>query len=207
MADRLMPAVGLEVTAAERPAAYEELLGAWVIDERDRASPLASKPRGPRRRHRHRDARRRGVRAARSARAGRRAVTARRATGRGACGVEGLPEVRAGDDLASLLVVALRDLGVRDGDVVVVTSKIVSKAEGRLVRGRRSRRGGGRRDRPRGRPPRRPRDRRDRATASSARTRASTPRTSTPARSPCSPRTPTPARRGSCAPGSSRTSV
>ncbi|MET0800246.1 MAG: coenzyme F420-0:L-glutamate ligase [Actinomycetota bacterium] len=50
-------------------------------------------------------------------------------------GVEGLPEVRAGDDLASLLVAALRDLGVRDGDVVVVTSKIVSKAEGRLVAG------------------------------------------------------------------------
>ena len=50
-------------------------------------------------------------------------------------GVEGLPEVRTGDDLASLLVAALRDLGVRDGDVVVVTSKIVSKAEGRLVPG------------------------------------------------------------------------
>ncbi|MGH2631191.1 MAG: coenzyme F420-0:L-glutamate ligase [Actinomycetota bacterium] len=48
---------------------------------------------------------------------------------------EGLPEVRAGDDLPALLVDAVRDLGVRDGDVVVVTSKIVSKAEGRLVPG------------------------------------------------------------------------
>ncbi|MET0800245.1 MAG: 2-phospho-L-lactate transferase [Actinomycetota bacterium] len=37
MADRLMPAVGLEVTAAGAASAYEELLGAWVIDERDRA--------------------------------------------------------------------------------------------------------------------------------------------------------------------------
>jgi LPPG:FO 2-phospho-L-lactate transferase len=37
MADRLMPAVGLEVTAAGAAAAYEGLLGAWVIDERDRA--------------------------------------------------------------------------------------------------------------------------------------------------------------------------
>jgi LPPG:FO 2-phospho-L-lactate transferase len=37
MADRLMPAVGLEVTAAGAARAYEELLGAWVIDERDRA--------------------------------------------------------------------------------------------------------------------------------------------------------------------------
>jgi LPPG:FO 2-phospho-L-lactate transferase len=37
MADRLMPAVGLEVTAAGAAAAYEDLLGGWVIDERDRA--------------------------------------------------------------------------------------------------------------------------------------------------------------------------
>ena len=36
MADKLMPAVGLEVTAAGAAAAYEGLLGAWVIDERDR---------------------------------------------------------------------------------------------------------------------------------------------------------------------------
>ncbi|HEV2888801.1 MAG TPA: coenzyme F420-0:L-glutamate ligase [Frankiaceae bacterium] len=44
-------------------------------------------------------------------------------------GVEGLPEVRPGDDLAALLDGA----DLRDGDVVVVTSKVVSKAEGRLV--------------------------------------------------------------------------
>jgi len=44
---------------------------------------------------------------------------------------EPLPEVRPGDDLAGL-VAAAADL--RDGDVVVVTSKVVSKAEGRLVR-------------------------------------------------------------------------
>jgi len=37
MADRLMPVVGLEVTAAGAAAAYEGLLSAWVIDERDRA--------------------------------------------------------------------------------------------------------------------------------------------------------------------------
>lgn len=37
MADRLMPAVGLEVSAAGAAIAYEGLLGAWVIDERDRA--------------------------------------------------------------------------------------------------------------------------------------------------------------------------
>ncbi len=42
----------------------------------------------------------------------------------------GLPEIAAGDDLAAML----GDAGVRDGDVVVVTQKIVSKQEGRLVR-------------------------------------------------------------------------
>ncbi|HEV8564873.1 MAG TPA: 2-phospho-L-lactate transferase [Actinomycetota bacterium] len=37
MADRLMPAVGLEVSAAGAAGAYEGLLGGWVIDECDRA--------------------------------------------------------------------------------------------------------------------------------------------------------------------------
>ena len=46
--------------------------------------------------------------------------------------VEGIPEVRPGDDLADLIARAAgQDL--RAGDVVVVTHKIVSKAEGRLV--------------------------------------------------------------------------
>lgn len=47
--------------------------------------------------------------------------------------VEGLPEVGPGDDLGSILVSPLRRLGARDGDVIAVTQKIVSKAEGRLV--------------------------------------------------------------------------
>lgn len=46
-------------------------------------------------------------------------------------GVAGLPEVRPGDDLAAL--VARAASGLRDGDVVVVTSKVVSKAEGRVL--------------------------------------------------------------------------
>ncbi|MFI5986629.1 coenzyme F420-0:L-glutamate ligase [Streptomyces sp. NPDC051555] len=45
--------------------------------------------------------------------------------------VAGLPEVRPGDDLAELIAGAAPDL--RDGDVLLVTSKIVSKAEGRVV--------------------------------------------------------------------------
>jgi LPPG:FO 2-phospho-L-lactate transferase len=36
MADRLMPALGYEVSAAGAARAYDGLLGAWLIDERDR---------------------------------------------------------------------------------------------------------------------------------------------------------------------------
>ena len=46
--------------------------------------------------------------------------------------VQGLPEVRAGDDIAQLMVDAL-DEPLLDHDVVVVTQKVVSKAEDRIV--------------------------------------------------------------------------
>jgi coenzyme F420-0:L-glutamate ligase/coenzyme F420-1:gamma-L-glutamate ligase len=47
-------------------------------------------------------------------------------------GVEGLPEIAVGDDLAAQIVAAANDNGepLQDRDVVVITSKIVSKAEG-----------------------------------------------------------------------------
>ena len=45
--------------------------------------------------------------------------------------VMGLPEVRPGDEIADLILECAQ---VEDGDVVVVTQKIVSKAEGRLER-------------------------------------------------------------------------
>lgn len=45
-------------------------------------------------------------------------------------GVEGLPEVRPGDDLGALIVT---HADIRAGDVVVVAQKIVSKSEGRIV--------------------------------------------------------------------------
>ncbi|MBX6391610.1 MAG: coenzyme F420-0:L-glutamate ligase, partial [Frankia sp.] len=50
--------------------------------------------------------------------------------------VPGIGEVRPGDDLAGLIADALSAAGLAlaDGDVVVVTSKIVSKAEGRVIR-------------------------------------------------------------------------
>ena len=48
----------------------------------------------------------------------------------------GLPEIRAGDDLARLIAGAVRAAGapVGEGDVFGVAQKIVSKAEGRVVR-------------------------------------------------------------------------
>lgn len=47
--------------------------------------------------------------------------------------VAGVPEVTAGDDLACLLHRALDPTPLERGDVLVVTQKVVSKAEGRFV--------------------------------------------------------------------------
>ena len=47
--------------------------------------------------------------------------------------VQGLPEVSTGDDLAGLLADALAPMALAEGDVVVVTQKVVSKAEGRIA--------------------------------------------------------------------------
>ncbi len=50
-------------------------------------------------------------------------------------GLRGIPLVAEGDDLAEILVTALAasDVDPADGDVIVVTQKIVSKAEGRQI--------------------------------------------------------------------------
>src|SRR5262245_25923456 len=49
--------------------------------------------------------------------------------------IRGIGEVRPGDDLVATILAALdrQDLPLSDGDVLVVTQKIVSKAEGRIV--------------------------------------------------------------------------
>lgn len=56
--------------------------------------------------------------------------------------VADIPTVREGDDLAALIAARAHDVawpdgsaGLRDGDIVVITSKIVSKSEGRVVPG------------------------------------------------------------------------
>jgi len=51
-------------------------------------------------------------------------------------GIEGLPEIKPADDLATMIAAAAAagpDTALADGDVVVVTQKIVSKAENQLV--------------------------------------------------------------------------
>ncbi|MBU6378245.1 MAG: coenzyme F420-0:L-glutamate ligase [Gammaproteobacteria bacterium] len=50
--------------------------------------------------------------------------------------LQGLPEISPGSDLPALLRGALRDSGLwlQGGDLLVVAQKIISKAEGRLVR-------------------------------------------------------------------------
>ncbi len=50
-------------------------------------------------------------------------------------GIPGLPEIVPGSELATMIAEAASAAGtpLKDGDVVVVTSKIVSKAEGRIV--------------------------------------------------------------------------
>ncbi|MGH8881968.1 MAG: coenzyme F420-0:L-glutamate ligase, partial [Stackebrandtia sp.] len=45
--------------------------------------------------------------------------------------IEGIPEIHPGDDLAEIIAAAAPWL--TDGDVLAVTSKIVSKAEGRYT--------------------------------------------------------------------------
>jgi len=46
--------------------------------------------------------------------------------------LEGIPEIAPGDDLAAMIVDAAAG-SLEDGDILAVTSKVVSKAEGRIV--------------------------------------------------------------------------
>ena len=50
-------------------------------------------------------------------------------------GLEGVPEIKPGDNLAEIVVKCAKNEGVniKDGDIVVVSSKIVSKAENKIV--------------------------------------------------------------------------
>ena len=54
-----------------------------------------------------------------------------------AIGISNIPSIRSGDDICRQILLALGTLETRleDGDIIVVASKIVSKAEGRVVIG------------------------------------------------------------------------
>ena len=51
-------------------------------------------------------------------------------------GIGGMPEIKTGDDVANLIVEAMdqQSVPVQQGDILVVTQKIVSKAEGRVLK-------------------------------------------------------------------------
>ena len=156
MAHRLLPVIGVDVDAGAVGRHYGGrstggILDLWVMDSADAASAAALETGGPAHRgHRSDHARPVGDRRVHPAR------------GQGARFVisifapDGIGEVGPGDDLAALVhtAVAADPHGpLRDGDIVVVTSKIVSKAEDRRVPAARRDAGHPRRDGTDGRAP------------------------------------------------------
>ncbi|MEM2910359.1 MAG: coenzyme F420-0:L-glutamate ligase [Nitrososphaerota archaeon] len=51
-------------------------------------------------------------------------------------GIRGIPVIRPGDDLASIIVENARKtgVGIKDGDIIVITHVAVARAEGKIVR-------------------------------------------------------------------------
>ncbi len=149
MAEQMLTSIGVEVSAAGVGLNYGArerggVLDGWLIDERDAgllpritdaglacaAVPLMMTDHG-----RHRRDGRRGDRPGAplmvSPPSPHPEIVVR--------APDGIGEIEAGCDLAAVLVEALvrayGDDALRDGDVLVVTSKVVSKAEGRVVEG------------------------------------------------------------------------
>lgn len=54
----------------------------------------------------------------------------------GVIGIRGMPIIRPGDDLASIIVESARKMGVdiKDGDIIVITHVVVARAEGKIIR-------------------------------------------------------------------------
>ena len=52
-----------------------------------------------------------------------------------AIGLNNLPLIKEGDELEKIIAKAIEEKGIKleDGDIIVVTEKIVSKAEGRVI--------------------------------------------------------------------------
>ena len=131
-ADRLMDPLGIEVSCVGVARAYAEFCGTLVIDTNDAARRAEVEAAGLEvvvADTLMRDAAGRG--GARTAHARRRGLM----TPLHLVPIDGIGEIRPGDALGPMIVDAARaqDTPVLDGDCLVVTQKIVSKAEGRLV--------------------------------------------------------------------------
>ena len=52
-----------------------------------------------------------------------------------AIGVPNMPEIRVGDDIPKQIITALElsSIKLEDGDIIIIASKIISKAEGRII--------------------------------------------------------------------------
>ena len=150
MAQHLLPAIGVEVDAAAVGEHYgarsrDGVLDVWAMDVADAGSadrvraaglrPVVTglimvTPRPPRTSSRTRSSRARHGAGAQQNQPRRRAVMIE------VFAPAGIAEIVAGDDLAAIVIdaVAADPQGpLQDGDIVVITSKIVSKAEGRAV--------------------------------------------------------------------------
>jgi coenzyme F420-0:L-glutamate ligase len=117
-ADRLLRELGHDASVVGVARLYAPLVGTLVIDDVDAEHAGAALRGRPDDHARSRGGHRPGGGGAAM-------------TGIEIVPVEGIPEVRAGDDLAGLIAASAPDL--RDGDVVVVTQKVVSKAEGAMA--------------------------------------------------------------------------
>ena len=142
MAAQMLTSIGVEVSAGAVGAHYGArsaggVLDGWLVDERDAEQLAGLEQAGIRaaavplddvrpRRHRGDGRGRRLARHRRTGMSNRLEVWA----------PDGMPEVVEGDDLAGLVLDSLQgDDGLADGDVLCVTSKVVSKAEGRVRAG------------------------------------------------------------------------
>ena len=136
-ADACLSAIGVESTTSAVAGLYADFLDGWLVDDADKA--LADAPGRLRvRRPAALDARRAVDRGHRRRGPGPGAEPAhRRRMTRSPAPVVltpllGMPEVRPGDDLASLVLdaVSANGMALRDGDLLVVSSKVASKALG-----------------------------------------------------------------------------
>jgi len=129
---RMLRGLGLEASPTGIARLYQGLVDLLVLDHVDRAwAPRVARGAHPGDRHAH------ALAGARRAPCRHRAAWARhRRMTVAVIPIPGLPMIRPGDDLAALLGDAMdaARVGVKAGDTLTVCQKVVSKAEGAIVR-------------------------------------------------------------------------